>query len=258
MKIYKDYAEYYDLLYADKDYLKEAIFVSKVLSKYSKGKKTILELGCGTGIHATELAKNGFDVDGVDFSEVMLSRAKNRFDYLPTELKNKLSFSYGDIRKYRNNKKYESVVSLFHVTSYMTTNKQLNAMIDTANSHLNKNGIYMFDCWYGPAVLTIRPQKKNKIIENEKIKIVRTAIPEMHPNENIVDVNYDINFIDKNTKAIKSIKETHSVRYFFMPEIIEILKINGFDLIDARELITNKKPGFETWGVCFIAKKNHD
>ncbi len=256
MNIYKDYAEYYDLLYADKDYLKEACFVSKVLSKYSKGKGTILELGCGTGIHATELVKRGFLVDGIDSSKVMLESAKNRFDYLPTDLKKNLSFSYGDIRKYRNKKKYDSVVSLFHVTSYMTTNKHLNAMFDTANFHLNKNGIFMFDCWYGPAVLTIRPKKKNKIIENEKIKIVRTAIPEMRPNENIVDVNYDINFIDKHTKTINKIKEIHSVRYFFMPEIIEVLKFNNFDLIDACELISKKKPGFETWGVCFIAKKS--
>jgi ubiquinone/menaquinone biosynthesis C-methylase UbiE len=43
----------------------------------SKG-ATIVDLGCGTGRHAIELAKRGFEVVGVDISEVLLEEARKR------------------------------------------------------------------------------------------------------------------------------------------------------------------------------------
>jgi SAM-dependent methyltransferase len=255
MSIYKNYAKYYDLLYTDKNYVKEAKYVNDIISKHSKKHKNILELGCGTGIHAIELAKSGYWIDGIDLSKGMLQKATKRIDNLPKTLASKLSFSLGDIRNFRNKKKYDIVISLFHVTSYMTTNHHVEEMFKTANIHLKKDGLFIFDCWYGPTVLTDRPVERIKNLENKEIKVIRIAKPEIFPNENMVNVNYEISIIDKVTKKSEKTNETHTVRYFFKPEIVSFLEKAGFKLIDARELITNKKPGFDTWGVCFIAKK---
>jgi ubiquinone/menaquinone biosynthesis C-methylase UbiE len=38
----------------------------------------ILDVGCGTGRHAIELAKRGYSVTGVDLSENMLNRAREK------------------------------------------------------------------------------------------------------------------------------------------------------------------------------------
>lgn len=40
----------------------------------------ILDVGCGTGRHAVELAKRGFDVTGVDLSAGMLAQARQAAD----------------------------------------------------------------------------------------------------------------------------------------------------------------------------------
>ena len=49
------------------------------------------------------------------------------------------------------------------------------------------------------------------------------------------------------------LKETHRVRYLFIPEIERLCKEAGFVLIDAREWMTDREPGLDTWGVYFVA-----
>ena len=72
--------------------------------------------------------------------------------------------------------------------SYQTTNDDLKIAINTAYNHLNSNGFFIFDCWYGPAVISDKPYKRTKTFENNKLIINRTAIPTMYPSKNIVDV----------------------------------------------------------------------
>lgn len=46
----------------------------------------ILDLGCGTGRHAIEFAKRGFQVTGVDFSPKMLEQAKKKAEALNLDI----------------------------------------------------------------------------------------------------------------------------------------------------------------------------
>jgi len=59
MKVFENYARYYDLLYHDKDYNAEAKFVHQLLQIHAPETRSILELGCGTGSHAVLLAELG-------------------------------------------------------------------------------------------------------------------------------------------------------------------------------------------------------
>ena len=254
MSIFKNYAQYYDLLYRDKNYIQEAKFVKKLISKYSKTASTILELGCGTGLHAIALAKLGYSIDGIDLSSKMLDIAENKINAIPPKLKSKISLTLSDIRDFNSPKKYDTVISLFHVISYMSTNADLQSFFTTASKHLLPNGLLIFDCWYGPTVLTDRPTARVKNLEDEKLKVVRQATPEMFPNLNIVKVNYDVLATSKTSAKTEKYHESHTMRYLFTPEIELFLKNNGFELLDSLEWLTGKKPGFDTWGVCFVAR----
>ena len=61
MKVFNHYAKYYDQLYLDKDYSKEILYIDSLIKKYTSH-KDIIEYGCGSGLHASELAKLGFSV----------------------------------------------------------------------------------------------------------------------------------------------------------------------------------------------------
>ena len=115
------YSQYYDLLYSDKDYISEVKYVDSLIKANSKNTKTLLDMGCGTGKHAELFCDMGYEVHGIDLSEGMLKIAENR-------RKNKgdsLSFSQSNIQNLSLNKKFDVVISLFHVMSYQNSNSEL-------------------------------------------------------------------------------------------------------------------------------------
>jgi len=63
VKSFERYAEYYDLIYQDKDYEKEYDFIEEIFQNFSSNPvKTIFDGGCGTGGHAIPLAKRGYQI----------------------------------------------------------------------------------------------------------------------------------------------------------------------------------------------------
>ena len=217
--VFNTYAKYYDLLYKDKNYISESKYVDTLIKKNSTNAKHILELGCGTGAHAEHLARMGYTVHGVDMSKTMLARAEARKTGLPADVAARLSFTLGDVRSVRTEKKYDVVISLFHVMSYQSTNDDLVAAFETAYTHLSKGGLFLFDFWYGPAVLSLQPDTRVKRLEDSKIKVTRIAEPDLNVNANLVDVNYDVFIQDKSSNVINQLSEKHRMRYFFLPEL---------------------------------------
>ncbi len=254
MNIFDNYARYYDLLYRDKDYSKEAQFVHQIIQTHAPNALDLLELGCGTGIHAVELAKQGYHIQGVDFSDKMLQRAGDRLSQIPPDLASRLKFSRGDIRYLRLNQSFDVVVSLFHVISYQTTNEDLLATFATVKEHLKPGGIFIFDIWYGPAVLSDRPVVRVKRLEDEEIRVTRIAEPVMHENENWVDVNYQVFIRDKNSNAVEELSETHRMRYLFKPEIELLFQKSQMQVIAFREWMSNQEAGFDTWSTYFVGR----
>lgn len=108
----------------------------------------------------------------------------------------------------------------------------------------------MFDFWYGPAVLYERPTIRVKRLSDDEIDITRIAEPVIHPNENIVDVNYDVNIVTKVSKTVAKLSECHRMRYLFLPEIRDYLARHDMKLIFFIEWLTGREPGFDTWNVC--------
>jgi SAM-dependent methyltransferase len=255
MKVFGDYARYYNLLYRDKDYAGEAGYVHDFIQKYRPAAKSILDLGCGTGGHAFPFAARGYEVAGVDISAEMIDVARARLSahHVQSSALN-LSFQQGDIRTVRMGRTFDAVVSLFHVMSYQTSHEDLAMAFRTAKEHLTPGGLFIFDCWYGPAVLTDRPAVRIKRLEDEEITVTRLAEPVMRPNDNIVEVHYEVFIGDKATGSVVSLKEIHAMRYLFVPEIESLMKCEGVALVHGEEWMTGREPGFDTWSCCFIGK----
>ena len=252
MNVFGSYARYYDLLNRDKDYGLEAEYVDGLIQARAPGAKTILNLGCGTGKHDFFLAEKGYEMTSVDLSEEMLAVAKARLS--TSNLQPPLPhFQRGDIRSVRFNKTFDVIVSLFHVMSYQRTNEDLSAAFDTARAHLRPGGKFIFDFWYGPAVLTERPSIRIKRMEDEEIEVTRIAEPVLHAERNLVEVNYQVMVIEKATRRVEKIRETHHMRYLFIPEIIGYLSAHGMELVHAAEWMTQKIPDTGTWSVCCTA-----
>jgi SAM-dependent methyltransferase len=250
MEVFKDYAYYYNAFYKDKDYKAEAAQVDSLLKMYGNDIHKVINFGCGTGRHDIELAKLGYQCAGIDLSPLMIEIAKENVKAIGLGI----PFSVADIRKYESSCKYDAVISLFHVMSYQNTNQDILSAFRSARNVLNKGGIFLFDAWYGPGVLTDKPCVRVKEVEDDKNRLIRIAKPVMHDKENIVDVNYEVLVIDKSTSKTQVINEVHNMRYFFRPELEYFLNEEGFELIDNLDCNSLVETSYDSWTSFFVAR----
>ena len=245
------YSQYYDLMYNDKDYTKEVNYIHSLIKDMNLNIKTLLDLGCGTGKHAELFCEKGYKVHGVDLSLEMLKIAETR----RKGKEEVLTFNHSNIKELDLNKEFDVIVSLFHVMSYQNSNEDLIKTFEVVMSHLKKDGVFIFDFWYGPAVLRDLPVTRIKRLENENIKVTRIAEPVIHAQKNVVDVNYNIFIEDKNKKEFIEKNEVHNMRYFFDTELELICEKTGFTVQKKYEWMNKKDPNFGSWNVVWIIKK---
>jgi SAM-dependent methyltransferase len=248
-----DYAKYYDLLYQDKNYTAEIDYIEQIIfNESAQEPKSILEMGCGTGVHAELLAERGHTLHAIDLSSNMLELAKQRIG--DGDLAERLKFDIGDVRDYKVGKKFEIVLSLFHVASYQVTDDDFEKFIVTAEEHLSPGGILLFDFWHKPAVLAQKPQMRVKRCDSELGHLVRIAEPEMDVKNEVVDVNYQVFISDGNKSGYRTFSEQHKMRYFSCDFVRDTLEARGFKHIRFEQWLTGAKASEETWGVCAVAK----
>ena len=187
---------------------------------------------------------------GIDISPLMIEIAQEN----GRENCQKIDFSVADIRRYEPQLKYDAVISLFHVMSYQNENQDILDAFISARKALNQGGLFLFDVWYGPGVLSDKPEVRVKKVADEKYELIRVAQPVMYDKKNVVDVNYEVLIIDKETSNIKKINETHSMRYFFVPELVFLLEKAGFELITNLDCDTLGETDYGSWTSYFAAK----
>ncbi len=253
-QVFLRYGEYYDLLYRDKDYVAEADYVARTLQSTSPSVRSILEFGSGTGRHGRLLAGHGLDVLGIERSESMVSEAL-RMGRGTSDGDGRFECRGGDIRTVELNRVFDAVISLFHVVSYQTTNRDLVATFANAARHLSAGGIFFFDVWHGPAVLLERPSVRVKRVEDASIRVTRIAEPELDINAGLVTVKYTILAESKANGRLTTFNEVHRMRYLFPSEIGFLATQTGFRVERSEQFLTGTAPSPDSWGVAYLLRK---
>lgn len=258
MAVFGDYARYYNLLYADKDYSRETNFVLECFSGAGCRFFSLLDLGCGTGRHALCMAGHGKAVTGVDVSQTMLEMGRKGMrdtvarQPLPAPLPELL---LGDARTLRLGRAFDAVTSLFHVMSYQNSEAEALALLATAHEHLQRGGMFLFDFWYGPGVLSEPPTARDRVMEDETTRVERHAQPVHRINDNVVEVQYTMRLQDKKTGRWSRLEEVHAMRYWFMPELRYLASLAGFTVMGEGAWLSTAQPDASTWNAWMLVKK---
>lgn len=250
MMVFQDYAYYYNAFYKDKDYQAEAAVVDKLLKQYNPQIRSIINFGCGTGQHDIELAGRGYQCKGIDMSQLMINIAIENAGRAGYDI----AFDTADIREYEADEKFDAVISLFHVMSYQNSNADILKAFCTAKKMLKAGGIFLFDIWYGPGVLSDKPEVRVKEVEDMENRLIRIARPVIHEEKNVVDVNYEVLVINKATGIVRTIDEVHHMRYFFRPELEFLLAEAGFEILEHIDCQTLLKTDFNSWTSYLICR----
>jgi SAM-dependent methyltransferase len=114
------------------DFIEDSLGVAKAAM--------VLDLGCGTGRHAIELTRRGYQVAGFDLSLAMLARAADEAQ----ERNQKLNFLQGDMREMTFEDTFDGVYSWN--TSFGFFEEEKNAhVVHLVHRSLRKGGQFLLD-----------------------------------------------------------------------------------------------------------------
>ncbi|NQX69307.1 methyltransferase domain-containing protein [Paenibacillus alba] len=99
----------------------------------------VLDLCCGMGRHSMALTEFGYEVTGVDLSEVLLNEA------LKLDETKQVTWLRGDMREVPIERQFDAVVNLFTSFGYFDENEQNEKVIGEVQRLLKKGGRFIID-----------------------------------------------------------------------------------------------------------------
>ena len=251
------YSTYYDLLYRDKDYAAEAAFVVQLIERHAPlaappASRSLLDLACGTGRHAAEFARRGFRVAGSDPSSGMLrcaaencARAGVQVDLYPH------SFQTAD----RIGRRFTVVTAMFSALNYLTTYGDLARTLRAVDRLIEPGGIFIFDFWNGNAVLDGYSPVRVKEIADGTRRLLRTSETTLDPLRQTAQVHYHV-VLSEGATILADFVEDHHVRYYFPQEMVDVLEVHGFDVVQRCPFMQADAPLTPLdWNVSYVARK---
>ena len=210
-------ADWYDALYVAKDYAGEAAIVSGLL----KHKHTsLLEYGCGTGRYLDEFKRQGWGVRGVEPSEPMLMKARERGHKVECGL-------IGAERDFA----CPNAVALFNVMGYACADHSLSRILQGVRDNLTIDGVFVFDFINVVAAASRLRLAEVSTARRDRYILTRTMYKKFDGLTGCL--RYDIHYEESVFKD--SWREQHLVRCFTVPEVREAVLAAGM------------KPTFHSW-----------
>lgn len=138
-----DFPEIFDqvLCHSPEEVQKEVDAIISLLKQRGMTSGQILELACGTCAHSLQLAKMGFEVEGIDQATTMLEGARKK------AIKNgvQLELHEGDIIDFDIGKQFDSVIFMSETFPFITDFEDIKSHFRAVRRHLREGGIYIID-----------------------------------------------------------------------------------------------------------------
>ncbi|WP_010271006.1 class I SAM-dependent methyltransferase [Paenibacillus senegalensis] len=99
----------------------------------------VLDLCCGMGRHSLALADQGYRVTGMDLSEVLLSKARQKDE------KQQVRWIHGDMREVPLEQPFDAVVNLFTSFGYFDQETDNSKVIKEISRLLRPDGCFLMD-----------------------------------------------------------------------------------------------------------------
>ena len=139
--MFDETAEFYDRVYAFKDYAAEAAEIARRIRAERPGASSVLDVACGTGEHAKHLAES-FAIDGIDLEPAFVARAREK---VPGG-----RFEVADMRDFDLGRTYDVVQCLFSSIGYLTDPDDVVSALRSFRRHLAPGGIVLVEPWITP------------------------------------------------------------------------------------------------------------
>jgi SAM-dependent methyltransferase len=160
-------------------------------------KRTILDVGCGTGSHLATLSEHG-RVEGLDRSLDMLGVARQRFPEVPLHL--------GDMCSFELNRRFDVVTCLFGSAGYVSGRPALRRALSAMGRHVGPGGVLLVE----PPLFEERfdaPRDQQIEVDLDVGTLVRQATS--HRDGAFLEIEFDWHHRDSDGTSLDRVLERH-------------------------------------------------
>lgn len=203
-------------------------------TSFAKEGVSILDIGCGSGRLAFQLAQNGAIVHAIDISAGMIETAKKKLAQCDRKSSERVHFEVADIKDFHCVSRFDYVFMSGGVFEYLLTPKDQAEALQKIKKLLKPEGRFIFDIISPPQVCaydkrqkdfgnTAHPPKDHQYIKSQNIfridhykQIVSTrCLFEIHQHDKVTE-KYEFQFL---------------TRYTLPTEMFYLLKSRGFAVL---------------------------
>ena len=227
---YTSFAQVYDMFMDNVDYPAWSKYLIQLLKEYQVEDGLVLDLGCGTGNMTELLAKEGYDMIGVDNSEDMLEIASEK----RAESGLNILYLLQDMREFELYGTVKAVVSICDSINYILEEDDLREVFSLVNNYLDPKGMFIFD---------LNTEAKFQAMGSETIAEVRDEgsfifIPE-----------------GEDSDLYRKFEEVHYQRAYDLATIRRLLEEAGMEFVTAYDAFTKDAPRPESERIYVVARE---
>ena len=247
MDAYTSFARVYDTFMDNIPYEEWAVYLTGLLNEYGVNDGLVLDLGCGTGNMTELLAKEGYDMIGVDNAEEMLEiamekREKSGHDIL---------YLLQDMREFELYGTVRAVVSVCDSVNYIDEEEDLTEVFRLVNNYLDPGGVFIFDF---NTLYKYREILGDRTIAENREDCSFIWDNYYYEEERINEYELSI-FIREKENLFRRYEETHFQRGYTLDEMIRMIKDSGLEFVTAYDAFTRQAPKEDSERIYVIARE---
>ena len=244
---YSSFAQVYDLFMSEIPYEMWEQYVKELLRERGITDGLVLELGCGTGTFTELLAKDGYDMIGVDNSAEMLETAALKKE------KSGLDILYlmQDMREFELYGTVRAVISVCDSLNYITEEEELCEVFRLVNNYLDPGGIFIFDF---NTTYKYRELLGDRTIAESREECSFIWDNYYYEEEKINEYELSL-FIREEEDLYRRYQETHYQKAYELEIMKELLEKAGLEFVTAYEAFTEEAPSEMSERIYVVARE---
>lgn len=246
--VYQQFAQVYDQLMSDAPYEQWLQFLKEKVKSVQKEQQplTILDVGCGTGTLSLILAREGFQVTGVDLSEDMLSIAQKK----ALEARVSIQFIQQNMTELEGFSSFDCIVVFCDSLNYLETEDEVIKTFAQIYKYLKPGGLFLFDVH---SLYKVNHIFKNQTFASneEDLSFIWHCFSGEKPNS----VEHDLTFFYKEGDLYTRFDELHFQRTFSISQYKDWLMDANFIIKEIQADFVNEEIFEEAERIFFTCTK---
>ncbi|MFC3882994.1 class I SAM-dependent DNA methyltransferase [Bacillus songklensis] len=245
---YGRFAYVYDRLMADVPYDEWVRYVRRELERIGLHQPKILDVACGTGQVTVRLAKEGYEVTGIDLSDDMLmvaqERARQEGLSIPLFQQNMAELELGE--------QFDCVGIFCDSLNYLRSPEEVKRTFSSVYRHLKPGGLFVFDI-HSLYKIDFIFAEETFAYTGEEV----SYIWECFRGEDEHSVEHELTFfVQDDTGRYERFDECHQQRTFPIGTYEKWLRDAGFDHVSVTADFSENPPANTSQRLFFSSIKN--